>query len=165
VWRDGLLYKLWNRGIRGKAWQYIRNMYATTTRAARCGQHTSEWFGIDMGTAQGDTLSCLLFNIYVDDLLREVDAACPCEGVPMPVGDASAPPKADQQGSGGSPAASRHRGTADAAPAGGGAGTSLAAALKALMFADNFTGVAATSEALHGTVDICYKCCSNWRPT
>jgi hypothetical protein len=54
VWRDGLLYKLWNRGIRGKAWQYIRSTYATTSRAVRCGQHTSEWFGIDLGTAQGD---------------------------------------------------------------------------------------------------------------
>ena len=70
-------------------------MYATTTRAVRCGRHTSEWFGIDLGTAQGDTLSCLLFDIYVDDLLREVDAAC--EGVPLPVGDA-APPQPDQQG-------------------------------------------------------------------
>ncbi len=69
------------RGIWGKAWQYIRNMYATTRRAVRCGQHTSELFGIDLGTAQGGALSCLLFDIYVDDLLRKVDAAC--EGVPL----------------------------------------------------------------------------------
>ncbi len=96
VWRDGLRHKLWNRGIRGKAWQYIRNMYATTTRAVRCGQHASEWFGIDLGTAQGDTLSCLLFDIYVDDLLREVDVAC--EGVPLPVGDAAPPAAARSAG-------------------------------------------------------------------
>jgi hypothetical protein len=40
VWRDGLLLKLWNKGIRGKAWRYVRSMYAATTRAVRCGQHT-----------------------------------------------------------------------------------------------------------------------------
>jgi hypothetical protein len=41
VWRDGLMFKLWNKGIRGKAWRYVRSMYAATTRAVRCGQHTS----------------------------------------------------------------------------------------------------------------------------
>jgi hypothetical protein len=160
VWRDGLLYKLWNRGIRGKAWQYIRNMYATTTRAVRCGRHTSEWFGIDLGTAQGDTLSCLLFDIYVDDLLREVDAAC--EGVPLPVGD-PAPPQGGSGGSGGPAAASPHSGTTREAPVDGSASTSLTATLKALMFADDFTGVAETSEALQTTVDTCHQWCSQWR--
>jgi hypothetical protein len=48
IWRDGLMFKLWNKGIRGKAWQYVRSMYAATTRAVRCGQHTSDWFDIDL---------------------------------------------------------------------------------------------------------------------
>jgi hypothetical protein len=80
-----------------------------------------------------------------------VDAAC--KGVPLPVGDV-APPQPDQQGHSGSPAASPHSGTADEVPVGGGAG-----ALKALMFDDDFTGVAETSEALQDTVDICHECC------
>jgi hypothetical protein len=124
AWRDGLLYKLWNRGIRGKAWQYIRNMYATTTRAVRCGQHTSEWFGIDLGTAQGDTLSCLLFATSMLTICCATEVATACEGVPLPVGDA-APPQPDQQAAAAaqSPAAhtgalpKRRRKTAAQAPA------------------------------------------------
>jgi hypothetical protein len=106
------------------------------------------------------------YPMYNGDLLREVDAAC--EGVPCPAGDA-APPQPDQQGSGSSPSAGPHSGgPADEALAGGSAGTSLAAALKALMFAGDFTGVAETSEALQGTVDICHEwqdAAGAWRPT
>jgi hypothetical protein len=86
VWRDGLLYKLWNQGIRGPIWRYIRAMYTSTTRSVtRCGDTTSEEVQIDLGTAQGDTLSCVLFDLFIDDLVRAVDTACP--GVPLPVPD------------------------------------------------------------------------------
>jgi hypothetical protein len=34
-----------------------------------------------MGTAQGDTLSCILFDLYVDPLLRDVYEQCP--GIPL----------------------------------------------------------------------------------
>jgi hypothetical protein len=37
VWRDGLLYKLWQQGIRGPIWQYIRAMYTTTARSVQQG--------------------------------------------------------------------------------------------------------------------------------
>jgi hypothetical protein len=85
VWRDGLLYKLWNQGIRGPIWRYIRAMYTSTARSVRCGDTTSEEVQIDLGTAQGDTLSCVLFDLFIDDLVRAVDTACP--GVPLPVPD------------------------------------------------------------------------------
>jgi hypothetical protein len=119
VWRDGLMFKLWNKGIRGKAWRYVRSMYAATTRAVRCGQRTSDWFNIDLGTAQGDTLSCLLFNIFVDDLLREVEAAS--HGVPLPVRPegASCPQAQGQQAAG----------EADQGPPADDAGAAPAAAL------------------------------------
>jgi hypothetical protein len=80
VWRDGLMYKLWNKGIRGRMWQYVYHMYSHTERAVRCGAATSAAFPIHLGLAQGDTLSCVLFNLYINDLLDEVEAASP--GVP-----------------------------------------------------------------------------------
>ncbi len=59
------MYKLWNKGVQGTIWRYILNMYSRTDRAVRCGDTTSHKFQIDMGTAQGDTLSCTIFDIYV----------------------------------------------------------------------------------------------------
>jgi hypothetical protein len=32
VWRDGLLYVLWQKGIRGKLWHYIRDFYCSSKR-------------------------------------------------------------------------------------------------------------------------------------
>jgi hypothetical protein len=150
VWRDGLLYKLWNKGIKGRMWQYISSMYAATTRAVRCGQHTSQWFDIDLGTAQGDTLSCILFDLFVDDMLREVDATCP--GVPLPVPPQPPGPESPQ------PAAQATAPSANEAAA-----TLDPVAVKALMFADDFTGVAETAETLQPTVDVCHAWCSKWR--
>ena len=37
---------------------------------------------IDLGVAQGDTLSCILFNMFINDMLRQYAAAC--DGVPLP---------------------------------------------------------------------------------
>jgi hypothetical protein len=82
VWRDGMLHKLWAKGIRGRMYRVIANMYQTTV--LRVGHHDaiSESFVVDQGVAQGDTLSPILFDVFVDDLLREVCAQH--EGVTVP---------------------------------------------------------------------------------
>ena len=82
VWRDGLLYKLWHKGIRGRMWRNIANMHGPTTLQCQHGGALSAPFTVDQGVAQGDTLSPILFNIFVDDLLRDVHAACAPVSVP-----------------------------------------------------------------------------------
>jgi hypothetical protein len=82
VWRDGLLYKLWQAGVRGRLWHYIDSLYRTSRRAVRVGGHISEVIEIDLGVAQGDTLSCILFNIFANDLIETYQQAC--AGVPLP---------------------------------------------------------------------------------
>jgi hypothetical protein len=82
VWRDGLLYKLWHAGVRGRLWRYIAALYSTSSRAVRVGNEVSQLVSIDLGVAQGDTLSCILFDIFVNDLVAAYKAACP--GVPLP---------------------------------------------------------------------------------
>jgi hypothetical protein len=86
VWRDGLLYKLWQAGVRGRLWHYIDTLYCTSRRAVRVGGHMSEVIEIDLpgrvGVAQGDTLSCVLFNIFANDLIETYQQAC--AGVPLP---------------------------------------------------------------------------------
>ncbi len=59
VWRDGLLYKLWQKGIRGRIWTYIAALYSKSVRRVRVGSALSTGVNIDLGVAQGDTLSCL----------------------------------------------------------------------------------------------------------
>jgi hypothetical protein len=117
----------------------LRSMYAATTRAVRCGQHTSDWFDIDLGTAQGDTLSCILFDTFVDDLLREVEAAS--QGVLLPVRPAGA---SCQQARG-----QQAAGEADQGPPADDASAALVAALKALMFADHWSGRDRGGIAMH----------------
>ena len=60
-------------------------MYTSTARSVRCGDATSDEVHVDLGTAQGDTLSCVLFDLFIDDLVQAVDTAC--AGVPLPVPD------------------------------------------------------------------------------
>ena len=53
VWRDGLLYKLWQAGVRGRLWHYIDSLYRTSRRAVRVGGHISEVIEIDLGVPKG----------------------------------------------------------------------------------------------------------------
>jgi hypothetical protein len=63
VWRDGLMYKLWQAGVRGRLWHYISRLPVLSRKAVRVGGHISEVIEIDLGVAQGDTLSCILKGI------------------------------------------------------------------------------------------------------
>ncbi len=84
VWRDGLLYKLWTmHGIRGRMWQYVDALYAKSVRVVRLGGLTSQPMVVDLGLAQGDTLSCILFKLYANDLIAAFEEAC--AGVELPL--------------------------------------------------------------------------------
>jgi hypothetical protein len=85
VWRDGLMYKLWAKGVRGRMWSYIDALYSRSVRQVRVGTALSDAVEIDMGVAQGDTLSCTLYDFYVDDLTDAYQTATP--GIPLPQED------------------------------------------------------------------------------
>jgi hypothetical protein len=42
IWRDGLLYVLWQKGIRGKLWHYIRDFYCSSKRRVQYNMHLSK---------------------------------------------------------------------------------------------------------------------------
>ena len=74
TWHDGLWYKLLDKGVGGRMWRTVRNMYAKMrSRVLVNGVHT-DYFPVLRGTAQGCTLSPLLFDIFVDGLLEAVDS-------------------------------------------------------------------------------------------
>ena len=68
VWRDGLLYKLLKNGISGKFYNVIESMYQTSECCVKVDQAVTEFFKNNIGVKQGEVLSPLLFNLYVNDL-------------------------------------------------------------------------------------------------
>ena len=72
VWREGLLGKLNQYGIRGRMWLWIQAFLED--RYARCivNNHEGDWFRTGIGLPQGSVISPLLFNIFVIDLFKGV---------------------------------------------------------------------------------------------
>jgi hypothetical protein len=74
VWRDGLWYKLWVSGIRGKMWRILRNIYREVQSAVLVGDNVrTEFFNIDLGLRQGCKLSPLLFALFINDLSKVIN--------------------------------------------------------------------------------------------
>ncbi len=70
------MYKLWDKGVRGQMWSYyIDALYSRSIRQVRVGAALSDV--VEMGVAQGDTLSCTLYDFYVDDLTDAYQDATP----------------------------------------------------------------------------------------
>ena len=73
VWHDGVWFKLWELGVRGRMWRVI-NMYDTTQSAVLL-EEVSEQFNISQGVAQGCNMLPILFSIFINQLLDEVEKA------------------------------------------------------------------------------------------
>ena len=68
VWRKGLLYKLRKVGVVGKMFDIIRSMYSNPKSSVFLNGKHSKSFDTTIGVKQGDVLSTLLFNIFINDL-------------------------------------------------------------------------------------------------
>ena len=68
IWREGLIKKISKIGLHGKFLNIIKSIYCTTTNSIIYGDKLSETFGSNKGVKQGDTLSTILFNLYINDL-------------------------------------------------------------------------------------------------
>ena len=75
VWRDGLWLKLWDLGVKGRMWRVIKKMYEVSRSAVLLEGEKSTTFTLEQGVAQGCSPSPILFSVFIDDLLREVEKA------------------------------------------------------------------------------------------
>ena len=75
VWRDGLWVKLWDMGVKGRMWRVIKNMYEASRSAILLEGEKSAAFRVEQGVAQGCSLSPILFSVFINGLLKDVEEA------------------------------------------------------------------------------------------
>ena len=68
VWREALMFKLLQSGIRGNFFGVIDSMYKQTESCIKSNGALSSLFNCETGVRQGDPLSPNLFNLYINDL-------------------------------------------------------------------------------------------------
>ena len=73
VWRDGLFYKLLKNGISRKFVRLLRNIYSASSLCIKVPGGRSIDFPSAVGLKQGCNLSPLLFNIFINDFLTEIN--------------------------------------------------------------------------------------------
>ena len=75
VWRDGLWLKLWDMGVKGRMWRVIKKMYEASRSTVLLEGEKSAIFSVEQGVAQGCSLSPILFSVFINDLLKDVEQA------------------------------------------------------------------------------------------
>ena len=73
VWRDGLFYKLLKLDVSGKFYNVIKNMYSNYVTSVKLPQGVTDSFVTNTGIRQGDSLSPLLFCLFIDDIKNLFD--------------------------------------------------------------------------------------------
>ena len=68
LWRQRLIYKLKEFGLTSSILEIIKTMYATPKVSLLYEEKFSQSFSTKIGLKQGDVLSTLLFNLYINDL-------------------------------------------------------------------------------------------------
>ena len=71
IWIDGLMYKLFNIGIRGQILNLIYDFLKFTTVQLHFNQYSGDCFARIIGLLQGSILASLLFILYVADIFND----------------------------------------------------------------------------------------------
>ena len=74
VWHDGLIHKLKNKGISGKLLAWLANYLTNRKQRVVIKGQGSNWHSNTAGVPQGSILGPLLFLIYVDDIVKNIDS-------------------------------------------------------------------------------------------
>jgi hypothetical protein len=85
VWRPGLLYHLWNKGITGRMFRVLAQMTDHPSSMVMHKASFSAPFQPGMGWEQGDTLATTMFNVHIDAVLQHMWDTHP--GVPITVNE------------------------------------------------------------------------------
>ena len=72
VYIRGLLYKLYQNGLNMRIWRLISDSYHGAECATLIAGQPGPWFEPQRGIHQGAPLSMPLYQIYIDDLLKQL---------------------------------------------------------------------------------------------
>lgn len=67
-------------GIGGRLLSAVKSFYRNSRASVRVGKGESDWFEVNMGLRQGCVMSPWLFNMYMDGVVREMNARVQGEG-------------------------------------------------------------------------------------
>jgi hypothetical protein len=80
AWRPGILYRLWEAGIRGNIWRIIDNMLSHTKACVRTNYGDTHIFETHQGVVQGSVLSAILFVLLVTPVSKALAKHAPSMG-------------------------------------------------------------------------------------
>ena len=89
VWTDGLFYKLYKMGIRGRIWRILYRSYQDFYCRVKVEHKFSEWYQMRCGIHQGGFLSLVKYISFINELIVEIQSSGLCCSV---VGIPSTPP-------------------------------------------------------------------------
>ena len=72
VWHEGMFRKLENKGINGNFLNLIKHIYQSMTCAVKIDNKCTKPFKYEKGVQQGNPLSPLLFNLFINDIFEAV---------------------------------------------------------------------------------------------
>ena len=73
MWREGMLYKIYQMGVRGHIFDIIRNLYFRTSSCIKIKNDYSKFYQTSRGTLQGDPISSTLYTCFLNDLSINLD--------------------------------------------------------------------------------------------
>ena len=72
LWKEGLQITIYDAGIRGRMFNWIRNFLCNRSIQVRIGSELSDEFEVENGTPQESMISPVLFNIIVNGMFSRV---------------------------------------------------------------------------------------------
>lgn len=73
LWKEGLLIKLYDAGIRGRMFNWIKCFLSERSIQVRVGGCIGGSLSVDNGTPQGSVITPVLFNIMINDMFDTVE--------------------------------------------------------------------------------------------
>ena len=80
AWRPGILFRLWEAGVRGKVWRIVKNMLTGTKAQVRTNYGKTKIFNTVQGVVQGSVLAALFFILLVNPLIKALKHTAPSIG-------------------------------------------------------------------------------------
>ena len=72
MWHAGLLYKLNQKGVTGPLFLWLQSYPENRKQRVVIKGQTSDWKDVAAGVPQGSILGPLLFLVYVDDIVKDI---------------------------------------------------------------------------------------------